>query len=286
VIGLEWLAEEYGASEVLARLLASGAHTEWRQLAVLDSRGQGKTFTGACGLGITATALGIDCVAAGNLLANEGVPQAMTRAFETSASRPLAERLLLALETGIQGGGERGPVHSAGLQVSEKPLDWPAIDLRVDWSDAPVADLRKTLAALQAANARLYFASRPAGSGSRLWGAGRSVKRTSMSLSLLNTTLDLLGTLVQFDTTSHHSNLELIEVVGAYLTGVGAECQLIGDADRRKFNLYGTIGPTNRSGLCLSGHTDVVPINHQPWTAEPFALTRRVSGSLVVEPLT
>jgi acetylornithine deacetylase len=96
-----------------------------------------------------------------------------------------------------------------------------------------------------------------------------------MSPSLLNTTLDLLGTLVQFDTTSHQSNLELIEFVRAYLTGLGAECQLIADADRRKFNLYATIGPTDRSGLCLSGHTDVVPVDHQPWTVEPFALTRR-----------
>jgi uncharacterized Ntn-hydrolase superfamily protein len=142
VIGLEWLAKEYSAAEVLARLLDSAAHKEWRQLAILDSKGQGKTFTGARGLGITAEALGTDCVAAGNLLANEGVPHAMTRAFVASASRPLAERLLLALETGIQAGGEMGPVHSAGLQVSQKPLDWPAINLRVDWSDNPTAELR------------------------------------------------------------------------------------------------------------------------------------------------
>ena len=60
-----------------------------------------------------------------------------------------------------------------------------------------------------------------------------------------------------------------------YLASFGIESSLTYDARGEKANLYATIGPRDRSGLCLSGHTDVVPADDQPWTVEPFALTRR-----------
>src|SRR6202044_1638801 len=86
-----------------------------------------------------------DCAAAGNLLANPSVPAAMTQAFDGSALdiKPghLALRLLEALHAGLKAGGEAGPLHAAGVQVADK-LSWPIVDLRVDWSDHPIEQLR------------------------------------------------------------------------------------------------------------------------------------------------
>jgi uncharacterized Ntn-hydrolase superfamily protein len=141
MLGLQLLAEGYGARNVLERIVAAKPHAEWRQLAVLDIDGHGDVYTGSRGLGISATAQGRDCVAAGNLLAREGVPQAMVRAFEAATTQPLAARLLFALEAGAAAGGEAGSVHSAGFQVYHGPLAWPIADLRIDWSGNPIAEL-------------------------------------------------------------------------------------------------------------------------------------------------
>jgi len=89
----------------------------------------------------------------------------------------------------------------------------------------------------------------------------------------LDKTVDLLQALVGFDTRSARSNLELIAFVSEYLAGFGVEATLTYNDARDKANLYATIGPRDRSGLCLSGHTDVVPADGQPWTVPPFALT-------------
>ncbi|WP_027613002.1 acetylornithine deacetylase [Pseudomonas sp. URIL14HWK12:I6] len=83
----------------------------------------------------------------------------------------------------------------------------------------------------------------------------------------------LLRTLVGFDTTSRESNLQLIEFVRDYLAGFGVPCELIYNAERSKANLFATIGPAGQSGIVLSGHTDVVPVDGQPWTVVPFELS-------------
>jgi uncharacterized Ntn-hydrolase superfamily protein len=142
ILGLQLLNEGHRAVKVLERIVAARANAEWRQLAVLDIDGRGETYTGLKGLGITCEARGLDCVAVGNLLANDRVPSVMVRAFEVTATTSLADRLLLAVETGAATGGEAGPVHSAGLQVYQGPTEWPIVDLRIDWSDAPIAELR------------------------------------------------------------------------------------------------------------------------------------------------
>ena len=87
--------------------------------------------------------------------------------------------------------------------------------------------------------------------------------------------VDMIQALVAFDTTSRNSNLELIEFVRAYLGGLGVESQLLYDATGRKANLYATLGPTDRAGIVLSGHTDVVPVDGQDWHFDPFAATER-----------
>jgi acetylornithine deacetylase len=83
----------------------------------------------------------------------------------------------------------------------------------------------------------------------------------------------MIRRLVGFDTTSRESNLALIDFVRDYLEGWGVGSELIYDSDGRKANLYATIGPQDKGGVILSGHTDVVPVDGQPWDTEPFAVT-------------
>lgn len=87
------------------------------------------------------------------------------------------------------------------------------------------------------------------------------------------TVVDLLAELVAFDTTSDRSNLPLIAFVEDYLARHGVSARRITDESGDKANLYATIGPADRPGLMLSGHTDTVPVTGQAWTAEPFHLT-------------
>ena len=85
----------------------------------------------------------------------------------------------------------------------------------------------------------------------------------------------LLERLIGFATVSRDSNLEMIEFVRHYLDQLGVECELFYNAERTKANLFATIGPRERRGIVLSGHTDVVPVDGQAWTVEPFRLTER-----------
>jgi acetylornithine deacetylase len=86
---------------------------------------------------------------------------------------------------------------------------------------------------------------------------------------------EILAALVGFDTTSHKSNLDLIAWVEAYLAQLGVPAERIYDASGQKANLWATIGPADRSGYILSGHTDVVPVEGQDWSSDPFTLTAR-----------
>ena len=140
-IGLTLLRQGLGAAAVLRLLLESTTAPEHRQVAVLDRHGRAAFHMGEAGMPVTGSAIGRDCVAMGNLLANDGVPAAMVAAFVACPEEPLAERLVRALEAGLDAGGEFDDEHGAGLLVSEVH-DWPVVDLRVDWSEAPVAELR------------------------------------------------------------------------------------------------------------------------------------------------
>jgi acetylornithine deacetylase len=84
-----------------------------------------------------------------------------------------------------------------------------------------------------------------------------------------------LERLVGFDTTSRDSNLALIAYVEDLLAGLGVASKRVANADGTKANLLATIGPEVAGGVVLSGHTDVVPVDGQPWTSDPFALTRK-----------
>jgi acetylornithine deacetylase len=84
----------------------------------------------------------------------------------------------------------------------------------------------------------------------------------------------LLDRLIAFETISSQPNIALMEWVRDILAEAGIQALLIPDATGRKANLYATIGPQDRPGVMLSGHTDVVPVEGQAWTKPPFALTQ------------
>ncbi len=83
--------------------------------------------------------------------------------------------------------------------------------------------------------------------------------------------LELIQQLIRFDTTSRLSNLALIDWVREYLGRHGIACRLTHDDGNAKANLFATIGDASRPGVVLSGHTDVVPVDGQQWTVDPYA---------------
>jgi acetylornithine deacetylase len=85
----------------------------------------------------------------------------------------------------------------------------------------------------------------------------------------------ILERLISFPTVSRDSNLALIEYVRDFLASCGVRAKLYGDQSGRKANLYAVIGPRDRGGVLLSGHTDVVPVDGQRWTSDPFRLAER-----------
>lgn len=89
------------------------------------------------------------------------------------------------------------------------------------------------------------------------------------------TTVEILKHLVAFPTISRDSNLPLVDWVEAYLTAWGARCRRTWNDEGTKANLLATFGPDASGGVVLSGHTDVVPVEGQDWTSDPFTLVER-----------
>jgi acetylornithine deacetylase len=87
--------------------------------------------------------------------------------------------------------------------------------------------------------------------------------------------LEILERLVAFPTVSRDPNLPLIEYVREFLALRGIEARLYPDATGAKANLFASIGPADTPGVLLSGHTDVVPVDGQPWSTDPFRLHER-----------
>jgi acetylornithine deacetylase len=85
-------------------------------------------------------------------------------------------------------------------------------------------------------------------------------------------TRDMIAKLVAFETVSRNSNLALIDFVRDYLDSYGINSRLIPNDNGTKANLYATLGPPVADGIVLSGHTDVVPVDGQPWETDPFTV--------------
>lgn len=89
------------------------------------------------------------------------------------------------------------------------------------------------------------------------------------------TTRQILDKLISFDTTSRNPNAELIDWIAGYLEGHGVASTRITDDDPGKSNLLASIGPSDKPGVVLAGHTDVVPIDDQEWSSDPWTVTER-----------
>lgn len=130
---LDELANGAAAETAVATARDSDEFPDYRQLLAVDAQGRTAIHSGTKALGIWSSASGNQCVAAGNLLADERVPGAMIRAFEAS-SGVLGDRLIAALKAAMDAGGEAGPVHSAGLLIVDQQ-SWPLAELRIDWME-------------------------------------------------------------------------------------------------------------------------------------------------------
>jgi acetylornithine deacetylase len=91
----------------------------------------------------------------------------------------------------------------------------------------------------------------------------------------MTATISYLEKLAAFPTVSRDSNLDLIDYVASELKALGISSTLVHNEDQRKANLWATIGPEGPGGIALSGHTDVVPVEGQAWSSDPFTLTKR-----------
>ena len=124
--------------------------------------------------------------------------------------------------------------------------------------------------------------------GGRSYNAlGRNVKGVaaqraiSDSMAMTDTAVarSILDTLVAFDTTSSRSNLALIEWVENYLAQFGVQAERVANEAGDKANLFATCGPSVAGGVILSGHSDVVPVEGQAWSSDPWTV-REAEGRL------
>ena len=134
---------EQGASpkQALKELEQADPNLKWRQLAVIDANGECAFFNGLEITSVHHARVGRNCVAAGNVLHNTVTVDQMVEEFEASEGRPLAERLLLAIEAGERAGGELKQIKSAAILVVHRET-FALVDLRIDISSHPLADLR------------------------------------------------------------------------------------------------------------------------------------------------
>jgi uncharacterized Ntn-hydrolase superfamily protein len=135
------MASGQDAPTAVASLVASEPSIQWRQLLAVDNAGRTAIHSGEQALGVVGEYAADGAVAAGNMLASPHVPRRMVEAW-LGAGGSIEERLLRALAAAVTEGGEAGPVHSAGLTVIAG-VGWPVSDLRVDWSEDPLGDLRR-----------------------------------------------------------------------------------------------------------------------------------------------
>jgi uncharacterized Ntn-hydrolase superfamily protein len=142
-VGLKRLGAGRSASETLADMIAATPHAAWRQLAVLDAAGGIAEFTGEKVSPPKGAVVGEDAVALGNAVANERVVRAILAGFAAQPDAPLADRLIAALEAGLDAGGELEPLRSAALRIAVPGVPFTPIDLRVDVSEMPIAELRR-----------------------------------------------------------------------------------------------------------------------------------------------
>ncbi len=130
---LDYIQKGLSAKEAVEEVKRNSQFPEYRQILAIDKNGQTANHTGANSLGIWAEYSGKNVISGGNLLENENVPKKIVHSFENETGH-LGDRLISALKSGLNAGGETGPLHSAGIQICDK-VSWPVIDLRCDWTE-------------------------------------------------------------------------------------------------------------------------------------------------------
>ena len=136
-MALDLMERGMGAAEAVDEVRRRGRFIDYRQVLAVDGQGRTAIHSGPNSLGIWTQAEGPNVASGGNLLANDGVPQAIVDGF-LAASGHLGDRLIAAMRAGLSAGGEAGPVHSAGMMLVDK-VPWPVADLRCDWTeDCPI----------------------------------------------------------------------------------------------------------------------------------------------------
>ena len=137
---LDFLETGLTSIQVVEKIKSTNKHLEYRQVLIIDSKGNTAIHSGNNSLGIWSEAVGDNVISAGNLLANKEVTKVIVSAFEQNKGH-LADRMLAGLKAGLDAGGEEGPIHSAGIKISHQ-VSWPIIDLRCDWTeDCPITKL-------------------------------------------------------------------------------------------------------------------------------------------------
>ncbi|KFI28419.1 hypothetical protein CN97_19360 [Haematobacter massiliensis] len=131
---LDLMEQGLSAPDAVAEVVRRGRFIDYRQVLAVDAQGATAIHSGPNSLGIWTQAQGPDVASGGNLLANDGVPQAIVDGF-LKARGHIGDRLIAAMQAGLAQGGEAGPVHSAGLKIVDT-VSWPVADLRCDWTEA------------------------------------------------------------------------------------------------------------------------------------------------------
>ena len=133
-LALDLMEQGLSAEDAIAEVRKRGKFIEYRQVLAVDNTGRTAIHSGPNSLGIWTQAMAQNVASGGNMLANDGVPQAIVDGFLASTGH-LGDRLIAAMRAGLAAGGEAGPVHSAGMKLVDK-VSWPVADLRCDWTEA------------------------------------------------------------------------------------------------------------------------------------------------------
>jgi uncharacterized Ntn-hydrolase superfamily protein len=132
-LALDLMEQGLCAVEAIEQVRARGEFIEYRQVLAVDKTGVTAIHSGPNSLGIWTQAQGENVASGGNMLANDGVPQAVVDSFSGSSGH-LGDRLIAAMRAGLAKGGEAGPLHSAGMLLVDN-VAWPVAELRCDWTD-------------------------------------------------------------------------------------------------------------------------------------------------------
>ena len=136
-MALDLMAGGLSAPEAVAEVKRRSRFIAYRQVLAVDRNGLTAIHSGPNSLGIWTQAQAQNVASGGNMLANDGVPQAIVEGY-LSARGHIGGRLIAAMRAGLAAGGEAGPVHSAGLMIVDR-VSWPVADLRCDWTeDCPI----------------------------------------------------------------------------------------------------------------------------------------------------